>query len=546
VNQLWTIIFLSLAFWPVWAWYITRTFDKSDEPWGLVALATAVGILILGSRTKDETAAEGHHIRSDRSAPEAHGARNGRVASEALNIGSDGIAPAVHTTHSDETFPHAFTLNDPSYLAGAVFLSMYVITYPIAPHLVQAILLILTVWFFTVSRFASPSKTGVLGLLILSLPLIPSLNFFMGYPLRVVVAAGTCLMLNTIGMSTGREGVMLAVNGQLTAIDAPCSGISMLWAESYVVMLLACLFRLNLKYTSILSLVAFLFIVAGNIVRATTLIAFDKIASTGTIHNLSQLEPSVHLGAGLVVFCAACGLTIMVASALEVRMKQKSEARNNFFAQLVEGGLKLSSSRNKSFASLDFKFAHNQETAFMFLAKHAHIPASPARNVLLPLCLAAALTPLVAHPTSSIVASQMPPTWPTEINANKVIAVDSLAEERAFAQDFPGQMKRFTDGTNSYFVRFVQRETRQLHPSSDCFKGLGYRIEPHPIFVTRDGSRWGSFEAFKANSRYLIFERIYDNHGFSSTDVSEWYWLASLGKTQGPWFDVTIAQPLHP
>jgi len=127
----------------------------------------------------------------------------------------------------------------------------------------------------------------------------------------------------------------------------------------------------------------------------------------------------------------------------------------------------------------------------------------------------------------------------------KLHLVNSIEEEEnAFAHDFPGSMKRFTDGKNSYFIRAVQRETRQLHPSSDCFRGLGYQIEPHSIVVTPDGNRWGAFEAMKADAHYLVLERIYDQQGNSSTDVSQWYWLACLGKTHGPWLDVTIAQRL--
>ena len=128
-----------------------------------------------------------------------------------------------------------------------------------------------------------------------------------------------------------------------------------------------------------------------------------------------------------------------------------------------------------------------------------------------------------------------------QINGNPIIAIQSPAEENDFAADFPGQMKRFTDGKNSYFVRIVDHETRQLHPSSDCFKGLGYSIEPQPLVVGNDGSKWSCFIAAKSNRSYTIMERIYDNQGNSWTDVSEWYWSACCNKTQGPWWDVTIA-----
>src|SRR5262245_59923054 len=33
------------AFWPVWSWYVRRTADGSDEPWGLAALVVA-GVLL--------------------------------------------------------------------------------------------------------------------------------------------------------------------------------------------------------------------------------------------------------------------------------------------------------------------------------------------------------------------------------------------------------------------------------------------------------------------------------------------------------------------
>jgi exosortase/archaeosortase family protein len=291
----------------------------------------------------------------------------------------------------------------------------------------------------------------------------------------------------------------------------------MLWTELYVAMLLACIFRLSSKQTLILASAGVFMVLTANVLRASTLIVFDRLVSANIVQHLASREPSVHLGAGLIIFCAVCALTIMAASKLHARMARQPGARTISSATPRAYGRKLS----------------------------ALFPLTAARYFLVSLCLAAAVIPLIAHPTGSTVATEAPPIWPTEINGEKLVAVDSLAEEKVFVHDFPGQMKRFTDGTNSYFVRFVQRETRQLHPSSDCFRGLGFTIEPRSISVEPDGTRWGTFEASKANSRYLILERIYDSKGRSSSDVSEWYWLALLGKTHGPWFAVTIAQPLQ-
>jgi exosortase/archaeosortase family protein len=477
LNRLITIALLTVAFWPVFVWYAARTFDKSDQPWGLLALLTALIIIVVSVREKNKIA---------------------ETLSEPQNAAT----------------------NDNKFWAGITAVSIYMISYSVAPPLVQSILLVLAIWFLLISEIPGPSKPGLLGLLLLSLPLIPSLNFFLGYPLRIVVAEGTRIMLNNLGLDAAREGVMLLVNGQLSAIDAPCSGVSMLWAETYVVMVLACKFRFNLQRTSLLTVASILAIVLGNILRASTLIVFDRIAAADSVHNLAQFEPSIHLGAGLLCFSAVCGTTIMLASFLADRLslQPKRNQRNRFKA------LRL--------------------PKVEFNAWQLPFPKNLAGQFLIPFCIAAALMPVISHPIASMPTTESPANWPAEINGHKIIPVDSLAEERAFASDFPGQMKRFTDGTNSYFVRFVTQETRQLHPSSDCFKGLGYEIETHPIVVSPENIKWGAFEAVKAKSRYLILERIYDSSGHSSTDVSEWYWLAALGKTHGPWFDITIAQPL--
>jgi hypothetical protein len=35
-----------VTFWPVWQWYVARLTDGSDEPWGVVALGTALLFLV--------------------------------------------------------------------------------------------------------------------------------------------------------------------------------------------------------------------------------------------------------------------------------------------------------------------------------------------------------------------------------------------------------------------------------------------------------------------------------------------------------------------
>src|SRR5277367_740232 len=37
---------LLVAFWPVWQWFIERYLDKSDEPLGILALLTFIGLVV--------------------------------------------------------------------------------------------------------------------------------------------------------------------------------------------------------------------------------------------------------------------------------------------------------------------------------------------------------------------------------------------------------------------------------------------------------------------------------------------------------------------
>src|SRR5579883_2658108 len=50
IHQLLPMIMLTAAFWPVLTWYLLRTFDRSDEPWGILALFTAGYFAMKSSR----------------------------------------------------------------------------------------------------------------------------------------------------------------------------------------------------------------------------------------------------------------------------------------------------------------------------------------------------------------------------------------------------------------------------------------------------------------------------------------------------------------
>jgi len=95
----------------------------------------------------------------------------------------------------------------------------------------------------------------------------------------------------------------------------------------------------------------------------------------------------------------------------------------------------------------------------------------------------------------------------------------------------------------SLIIRWVARETRALHPASDCFKGLGHSIKPLPARVDHAGHSWGVFEARRGDEALQVHERIYDSADKESwSDVSSWFWQATMEKTSGGWWAVTVAE----
>ena len=134
------------------------------------------------------------------------------------------------------------------------------------------------------------------------------------------------------------------------------------------------------------------------------------------------------------------------------------------------------------------------------------------------------------------------PGWPTHFEGRALTRLPLSEREVRFGGDFPGRLARFTDGRREVIIRFVTGATRKLHPASDCFAGIGYRVRPMPLKVDEAGARWGGFTAERGVEKFLVYERIYAEAGGSWEDVSAWYWAAVGGNGLGPWWAVTVAE----
>lgn len=157
------------------------------------------------------------------------------------------------------------------------------------------------------------------------------------------------------------------------------------------------------------------------------------------------------------------------------------------------------------------------------------------------LCAAlAALTPMLARAPRA--ATSAPPAWPAQFEGRPLRRLEMTADERRMLAGFPGDVARFTDGERDIVLRWVTQPTRQLHPAEDCYRGFGFTTAAARIEADRDGVRWRCFTASKDGATREICEQLRDADGAHWTDVSAWYWDATLERTHGPWLVTTVTR----
>ncbi len=254
-----------IALAPTWLWMARRMQDGSDDPLGLLALA-ALALLVLQQRQQLLNAPRLGWLALSLA---------GTLAATVLRSGV-GPMPALP---------------------------------PLAAGLVAVLALASAVIAFLPPRVAA---APIAGLAVLALPLLSSLQFYAGYPLRVVTAEASRWLLAP-GFTVAREGSSLLVDGRLVIVDAPCSGVQMAWLGYFSACVVAAFWHRahagsnsGQLATSALGDRAFLarlpwvglFVLAGNIVRNSVLVAFE-----GAGHALAQWA---HETLGLVLLAAVC------------------------------------------------------------------------------------------------------------------------------------------------------------------------------------------------------------------------------------------------
>jgi exosortase/archaeosortase family protein len=243
-----------VAFWAVWQWYAARLWDSSGEYWSLLALVAAILICFV-KREKNENQSGG-------------------------------------------------------FILPTIFVLIYAASFQFLPPLVSAMIAV-TALSFTLSRlfFGRFLHVGVYVLLLLGLPFVASLNFFLGFPLRVAVGEATAWLLRLNGLAVWREGVCLHFGEKLIWIDAPCSGIKMLWFGTFLTAVIVGFLGLSFWRSVLAFAGGFLLVLLGNVFRAASLfyIEAEIVRAPGWAHDAVGVFAFVLIAASIVLISQALG-----------------------------------------------------------------------------------------------------------------------------------------------------------------------------------------------------------------------------------------------
>ena len=371
-------------------------------------------------------------------------------------------------------------------IVGAVLVLLSVIGIHWLPPMIRAGLAISGI----AACYGIQRRAGLMGLLALSLPLAASMQFFLGYPMRVAAAEGAVRLLELFSLVVSRSGTQIELGGQVIGVDPACGGVRMLWHALAAAMALAAIHRLSWRATAIGGVSAIVLVIPANAARAALLV----VKESGRL-------PEMLLGHGGIGLASFAIVVVPLWFAISSRARPAFPAAAAVVVGRAEIGL---------------------------------------------LVCAAVLAPLLAFTTPRTPAppdvSQGPSLFTFDGVELPLHPLPATEAETAFAMSFPGTLASYQWGGNEQVIlRRVSEATRRLHPSRDCLRAAGFETTESITVTLGDGSQWARFSATRDGIRRTVHERIVSGRdGSAWTDVSAWYWAALGYPLNGPWQAETV------
>ncbi len=423
--------------WPTVRWYGARMVDGSDEPWGVLALVVGLLFSVFGVRQRFDSW---------------------------------------------------------RYWVAAGALALPLVAAPLMTPLILSLFVVLALAALVVDRRC---WVGHVGLFVLALPLISSLQFYGGFPLRWLIGKLSVGVLNLFGWGVEAQGTVMRWRGEMIVIDAPCSGVQMLWSSAFLACVLICIQKPNFRGSLVLLQVASVSAFVGNVLR-NVLLFFVESGVVG-------LGEWAHDGIGLGVFAVVLTVIVWVGSRVP-----KGEIG-------VVGAVED--------------------------ARGAVVPPLILAVVLLVVGLMGA-GGAKALPEGKVARGDIVDTVREELFREGWHALPLESRSADYAKGFPGTIELFGKDDRRLVVRVIDRATRRYHLSTDCYRAIGYVTKPMPILQTVDGSMWGRVMATRGEEKVEVRERVVSLDGQSWTDPSSWFWSAMLGRSEGPWVGYSESVPV--
>jgi exosortase/archaeosortase family protein len=245
------------ATWDAWRWYVQRVWESPEEAASLALTVAFLGALGVARRSK-----EGMQL------------------------------PLI-----------------PVALLLAAFAASYGILAPIAR---AAIAIAATLFCGHLAAFKERPPIAFWGLVALALPVVPSLQFVLGYPMRLVSAALSVGLLQAHGFAVERQGTFLLWRDELIQFDAPCSGVNMLWAGLLLTLMGCVLFRFNIVKVMTAVALSLVLAILCNVLRATSLFYIEAGL-------LPHAQAWWHEGIGIAAFTVSAAITLWLLTHLRGR-----------------------------------------------------------------------------------------------------------------------------------------------------------------------------------------------------------------------------------
>jgi exosortase/archaeosortase family protein len=299
-------------------------------------------------------------------------------------------------------------------------------------------------------------------------------------------------------VATERSGVVLSWVGGEVVVDAPCSGVRMLWVVAALACGLAAWRRAGVGKTAGLLVLGVGGVLVGNAVRAAVLF----LTESGVWPNASWVHETV----GAVIFGAvAMGVWVWAGCRKGEEGRVKGE-------RAVGGGWRLG--RGVMWIGwVSVGVAALVVGGVLGNRARGNLADATAGNAL-----------------------EADAGWPEFFEGAPLVPVGKSERLGDMVGGLAGETRVFAQSGRMVLLRRLRAASRTVHPVADCFRAWGFRVAGQRLVKDAGGALWSEFEAERGADFWRVRERWRDERGNFWTDVSAWWWAAQGAEARGPWW----------